>query len=136
MTRDIEPRITRSGAHVLRKMHRLELELIYLQAEEGDSLYVHRQVTKTLDLALDSSEVDDLVGACSTNGPIARDLTDAELLVFAHVNSQHCRYEQSNALWIIDGVRKPYSLFDMIRGTRRRNPEYGCPKWMLESQNA
>ena len=71
-------------------------------------------------LALDSSEVDDLVEACSVNGPIARDVVDAELFVLAYVSSEHCRHEQFNTLWIIDGVRKPYSPFDMIQNTSKK----------------
>ena len=108
-------------------MHRLQLELLSLHAEGGDSQHVHRQVDKSLGLALDSLEADDLVEACSTNGPIVRDRTGAEFFVFAHVNSGHCRQKQFNASGI-NGVRKVYGLFDIIRDTYERNPEWVFPK--------
>ena len=99
-------------------------QLVPMHAEGGDPRAALHQANKTLGLALDSSEIDYLVKAYSMNGPIARDPTDAELFMFAQVNSEHCRHKQFNASWTIDGVRKPYSLFDMIRNTHQRNPEY------------
>lgn len=51
-----------------------------------------------------------------------RDPTDAELMMFAQANSEHCRHKIFNARWIIDGVREPLSLFEMIRSTHATNP--------------
>lgn len=99
-------------------------QLIPMHAEGSDPRDVLRQANKSLGLALDSSEIDYLVEAYSMDGQIARDPTDAELFMFAQINSEHCRHKQFNAAWTIDGVQKPYSLFDMIRNTHRRNPEY------------
>ena len=98
--------------------------LIPMHAEGSDPRDVLRQVNKTLGLALDSSEVDYLVEAYSMNGPIARDPTDAELFMFAQINSEHCRHKQFNASWSVDGVQKQHSLFDMIRNTYQCNPKY------------
>ena len=98
--------------------------LIPMHAEGSDPRDVLRQVNKTLGLALDSSEVDYLVEAYSMTGPIARDPTDAELFMFAQVNSEHCRHKQFSASYTIDGAQKPYSLFDMIRNTHWKSPEY------------
>ena len=51
-----------------------------------------------------------------------RDPTDAELMMFAQANSEHCRHKIFNARWIIDGVEQPLSLFQMIRTTHATNP--------------
>ena len=51
-----------------------------------------------------------------------RDPTDAELMMFAQANSEHCRHKIFNARWIIDGVEQPLSLFQMIRSTHATNP--------------
>ncbi|MEO8224701.1 MAG: phosphoribosylformylglycinamidine synthase, partial [Gammaproteobacteria bacterium] len=51
-----------------------------------------------------------------------RDPTDAELMMFAQANSEHCRHKIFNAQWIIDGQDQPQSLFQMIRSTHATNP--------------
>lgn len=48
--------------------------------------------------------------------------TDAELMMFAQANSEHCRHKIFNASWIIDGTEKSHSLFSMIRNTHKINP--------------
>lgn len=100
------------------------LQYIPMHAEGSDPRDALRKVNKTLGLALDESEIDYLVKAYALDGPIARDPTDVELFMFAQVNSEHCRHKQFNASWTIDGVEKPYSLFDMIRNTHRKSPAY------------
>ncbi|KAI9834960.1 MAG: hypothetical protein M1819_002683 [Sarea resinae] len=82
------------------------------------------ETNKTLGLALDKSEIDYLLDAYSQEGPLARDPSDVELFMFAQVNSEHCRHKQFNAEWTIDGVKKPNSLFGMIRNTHKRSPNY------------
>jgi len=74
----------------------------------------------TLGLALTEDEIDYLISAY-VSGPdaIGRDPTDAELFMFAQVNSEHCRHKIFNANWTIDGVQQGKSLFDMIRNTER-----------------
>ncbi|KAL8785899.1 MAG: hypothetical protein Q9195_008444 [Heterodermia aff. obscurata] len=76
----------------------------------------------SLGLALDSSEIDYLVKAYASGGPLARPPTDVELFMFAQVNSEHCRHKQFNASWTIDGDLKPRSLFNMIRNTHEKSP--------------
>ncbi len=51
-----------------------------------------------------------------------RNPTDAELMMFSQVNSEHCRHKIFNAHWIIDGEPSEQSLFSMIRETHARNP--------------
>ncbi|MBX2848732.1 MAG: phosphoribosylformylglycinamidine synthase, partial [Acidiferrobacterales bacterium] len=47
--------------------------------------------------------------------------TDVELMMFAQVNSEHCRHKIFNASWIVDGEEQEHSLFRMIRETHHRN---------------
>ncbi|KAH9969308.1 PurM, N-terminal-like protein [Lactifluus volemus] len=81
------------------------------------------RANKELGLALASDEIDYLVGAfISGSDPIARSPTDAELFMFAQVNSEHCRHKIFNASWTIDGTPQPFSLFQMIRNTEKLHP--------------
>ncbi|KAI0242369.1 phosphoribosylformylglycinamidine synthase [Massospora cicadina] len=78
-------------------------------------------------LALAEDEVDYLVnafvgGGAPCSNPLLRDPTDVELMMFAQVNSEHCRHKIFGAEWTIDGQAKPYALFDMIRNTYKLNP--------------
>ena len=52
-----------------------------------------------------------------------RDPTDAELMMFAQANSEHCRHKIFNATWFIDGVEQADSLFQMIRATHATTPD-------------
>ena len=52
-----------------------------------------------------------------------RNPSDAELMMFAQINSEHCRHKIFNAEWHIDGELQPHSLFDMIRMTHAAAPE-------------
>ena len=73
----------------------------------------------SLRLALSPQEVDYLRARFLELG---RDPTDAELMMFAQVNSEHCRHKIFNASWTVDGVRCGRSLFDMIRHTQACSP--------------
>ncbi|KAF2467988.1 phosphoribosylformylglycinamidine synthase [Lindgomyces ingoldianus] len=77
---------------------------------------------RELGLAMDKSEIDYLVEAYTLE--LKRGPVDVELFMFAQVNSEHCRHKQFNADFTIDGMRKPYSLFGMIRNTHQRHPEH------------
>src|SRR5450631_1352303 len=69
-------------------------------------------------LALSGDEIDYLVRAFQKLG---RDPTDAELMMFAQANSEHCRHKIFNAQFSIDGESMPLSLMAMIRATYARN---------------
>ena len=43
--------------------------------------------------------------------------TDAELMMFAQANSEHCRHKIFNASWVIDGQSQDERLFAMIKST-------------------
>ena len=65
-----------------------------------------------LGLALSSEEMDFLHALFRRAG---RNPTDAELMMFAQVNSEHCRHKIFNAEW--QGVAQAETLFQMIRHT-------------------
>jgi phosphoribosylformylglycinamidine synthase len=71
-------------------------------------------------LAMSSDEIDYLVAAYQK---MERDPTDAELVMFSQVNSEHCRHKIFNADWIVDGEKRELSLFKMIRNTHALNPD-------------
>ena len=73
----------------------------------------------SLRLALSPEEIDYLRARYLELG---RDPTDAELMMFAQVNSEHCRHKIFNASWTVDGVRCGRSLFDMVRHTQACSP--------------
>ena len=73
-----------------------------------------------LGLALASDEIDYLVQYFAGLG---RNPTDAELLMFAQANSEHCRHKIFNADWKIDGVTQHHSLFGMVRETHQHTPQ-------------
>jgi phosphoribosylformylglycinamidine synthase len=71
-------------------------------------------------LALSGDEIDYLADYARQAG---RNLTDAELMMFAQVNSEHCRHKIFNAEFTVDGDAQPHSLFDMIRLTHKATPD-------------
>jgi len=73
-----------------------------------------------LGLALSADEIDYLVRSYAELG---RDPTDAELMMFAQANSEHCRHKIFNAEWVIDGVAQEERLFPMIRTTTEASPD-------------
>ena len=73
-----------------------------------------------LGLALSADEIDYLD---ENFRRIGRNPSDAELMMFAQANSEHCRHKIFNASWTIDGVDQPLSLFGMIRETHKAHPE-------------
>ncbi|MFA5939027.1 MAG: phosphoribosylformylglycinamidine synthase [Sinimarinibacterium sp.] len=71
-------------------------------------------------LALSDDEIDYLVRHYREVG---KNPTDAELMMFAQVNSEHCRHKIFNAEFTVDGQPQPHSLFQMIRMTHAASPQ-------------
>lgn len=71
-------------------------------------------------LALSADEIEYLVDAYTELG---RNPSDAELMMFGQVNSEHCRHKIFNADWTIDGKKQPKSLFKMIKNTYEKGGE-------------
>jgi len=78
------------------------------------------KANRELGLALSASEIDYLINAYQQMG---RNPTDAELMMFAQANSEHCRHKIFNASWTLDGEAQDLSLFAMIRNTHAKSPQ-------------
>ncbi len=74
---------------------------------------------KQLGLALSDDEITYLHQLYNELG---RNPTDVELMMFAQMNSEHCRHKIFNATWTIDGEEKPHTLFNMIKNTYKCHP--------------
>ncbi|KAJ2936503.1 hypothetical protein H1R20_g591, partial [Candolleomyces eurysporus] len=96
------------------------------------------EANRELGLALASDEVGYLVDAYVGNPAKSfgqhkkhahpyRNPTDAELFMFAQVNSEHCRHKIFNASWTLDGIKQPKSLFSMIRNTEEKFETHNHP---------
>ncbi|KAJ7031044.1 CobB/CobQ-like glutamine amidotransferase domain-containing protein [Mycena alexandri] len=117
-------------------IHDRMTQVVQLATPEEQTLFTHRSpkplrivdlnegadakaslvsANKELGLALAADEMDYLVGAYAAG----RNPTDAELFMFAQVNSEHCRHKIFNAAWTIDGNTMDSSLFQMIRNTEK-----------------
>src|SRR5215470_1190011 len=77
------------------------------------------EADRRLGLALSAEEMDYLLASFAR---LRRDPTDVELMMFAQINSEHCRHKIFNARWVIDGEPREESLFDMIRYTHAVSP--------------
>ncbi|MEL7297947.1 MAG: phosphoribosylformylglycinamidine synthase, partial [Pseudomonadota bacterium] len=92
------------------------LQQIDLGDNPGSAL---QDVNTRLGLALSTAEVDWLAAHYFEAG---RSPTDAELMMFAQANSEHCRHKIFNAAWTLDGKTQSASLFGMIRHTTEQSP--------------
>ena len=75
-----------------------------------------------VELGLALSE-DEIVYLRTRYSALSREPSDAELMMFAQANSEHCRHKIFNAGWTVDGREQPRSLFAMIRNTHAKSPE-------------
>ena len=80
---------------------------------EGIEAYID-VCNEKLGLALSSDEISYL---SSNYHGLNRKPTDVELMMFAQVNSEHCRHKIFNSSWIIDGEKKDKTLFQFIKST-------------------
>ena len=142
--RGVEYRITARGSLGPARLSQLAPALLdrmtetaLLDAGEADRLFGHsaprpaqrislaggraalEEANRAMGLALSEEEIDYLLASFRQLG---RDPTDAELMMFAQANSEHCRHKIFNARWIIDGGERQESLFAMIRHTHARHP--------------
>ncbi|HVV67846.1 MAG TPA: phosphoribosylformylglycinamidine synthase [Gammaproteobacteria bacterium] len=85
---------------------------------QGKSALTH--ANSILGLALSEAEIDYLFTSFQK---LKRNPTDAELMMFAQANSEHCRHKIFNAAWVIDDRPEEHSLFAMIRHTYKQHPE-------------
>jgi phosphoribosylformylglycinamidine synthase len=85
----------------------------------SEGLPALERADRELGLALSA---DEMAYLAEKFGAEKRDPTDAELMMFAQANSEHCRHKIFNARWVIDGEEQASSLFQMIRSTHATNP--------------
>src|SRR5690606_26734898 len=71
-------------------------------------------------LALAPDEIDYL---CEAFVALGRNPTDAELMMFAQANSEHCRHKIFRADWVVDGEADPRSLFARIQHSHAVSPQ-------------
>lgn len=89
--------------------------------ELGDQpVHALEAVNRSHGLALSTDEIDYLAEAYQRMG---RDPSDAELMMFAQANSEHCRHKIFNASWSVDGQPVDDSLFGLIRQTHAATPD-------------
>ena len=95
--------------------NRRPLKFIDISNSASDALV---KANIELGLALSDVEIAYLVNFYSS---AQRNPTDAELMMFAQANSEHCRHKIFNASWVIDSVPQEQSLFDLIKKTSQGN---------------
>ncbi len=86
----------------------------------GRSVSSLAAANQSLGLALSEDEITYLAASFDA---LQRDPSDAELMMFAQANSEHCRHKIFNASWTIDGQTQDQSLFGMIRNTHACSPD-------------
>lgn len=105
------------GAMLFNKNQPKPLQTVDILSEGRDALI---KANVQFGLALSQKEIDYLVEEFQA---LKRNPSDAELMMFAVVNSEHCRHKIFNASWHIDDHPQPHSLFEMIKHTHAHHPE-------------
>ena len=99
----------------------LDQEIFTVNIEPAPILHIDNleEYNEQEGLALSPEEIDYLH---KVEGQLGRKLTDSEVFGFAQINSEHCRHKIFGGTFIIDGVEKESSLFQMIKKTTQENP--------------
>src|SRR5699024_4675543 len=85
----------------------------------GEGRAALEEANSSLGLALAEDEIDYL---CERFTELGRNPTDAELMMIAQANTEHCSKKKYHASYTIDGEVAEKSLFDMIRNTFQTHP--------------
>ena len=108
------------------------LEMLY-QGLDQDLYTIHHQPDPIIEvndiaayslkegLALNKEEISYLE---NVSRQLGRKLTDSEVFGFSQVNSEHCRHKIFNGTFIIDGEEKKQTLFQLIKETSKKNPNF------------
>jgi phosphoribosylformylglycinamidine synthase len=99
----------------------LDQDIFTINKQPDPVIYINNigEYSKKEGLALNDEEVTYLE---ELSRSIGRRLTDSEVFGFSQVNSEHCRHKIFNGTFIISGVEKESTLFQMIKKTTRENP--------------
>lgn len=107
---------------MLQRMYKgLNQEIFTVNIEPAQILHIDNleEYNEQEGLALSPEEIEYLH---KVEGQLNRKLTDSEVFGFAQINSEHCRHKIFGGTFIIDGVEKESSLFQMIKKTTQENP--------------
>jgi len=120
----LHDRMTESVLHSAQDLHQLFTHqkpqpLVYIDML-NQGIQALETANKELGLALAEDEIDYLFDSFTA---LKRNPSDAELMMFAQANSEHCRHKIFNADWKIDGEDMDISLFGMIRHTHKTSPK-------------
>ena len=92
-----------------------------LPCVDGDILSYIEKCNVSLGLALSPSEIKYLFKNYSD---LNRKPSDVELMMFAQVNSEHCRHKIFNSTWFVDGQKQEKTLFQYIKSTEPEKSKY------------
>src|SRR5690606_31409037 len=103
--------------------HGLDQDIFHIdiQPESVQQIQDIEAYSEAEGLALSKEEIEYLE---SVSKELGRPLTDSEVFGFSQVNSEHCRHKIFNGTFIIDGEVKESSLFQLIKNTSVKNPNY------------
>lgn len=114
--KDFDPMLQRRYSKIDSKIFDLETSPAAIENITDIEEYSDKQ-----GLALSSEEIKFLRQVADE---IGRPLTDSEIFGFSQVNSEHCRHKIFNGEFVIDGVAKKDSLFQLIKKTSKENPNF------------
>lgn len=99
----------------------LDQHIFAIDKEPDPVLYIDNiaEYNKKEGLALSEDEISYLD---AVSRQLGRKLSDSEVFGFSQVNSEHCRHKIFNGKFIIDGVEKEATLFQLIKKTSQQNP--------------
>ena len=107
---------------MLQRMYNgLDQEIFTINKEPDPIIYIDDLETYNAQEGLALSD-DEIVYLKEVSEKLNRKLTDSEVYGFAQVNSEHCRHKIFGGTFVIDGVEKESSLFNMIKKTSAENP--------------
>ncbi|KAI3319361.1 CobB/CobQ-like glutamine amidotransferase domain-containing protein [Xylariaceae sp. AK1471] len=100
---------------------RSPLVVVDIFADSRGPIAALTKYSKENGLGLDEGEIQYLIEVFQDLG---RPPNDIELFMFGQVNSEHCRHKVFNANWTIDDKRQVGSLFEMIKNTHKKTPDF------------
>ncbi len=101
--------------------HNLDQDIFTINHPAEKVIYIDniKRYNKKEGLALSDEEITYLERLSES---IGRKLTDSEVFGFSQVNSEHCRHKIFNGIFIINGIEKKSTLFQLIKKTTKTNP--------------
>ncbi|KAI8629752.1 CobB/CobQ-like glutamine amidotransferase domain-containing protein [Xylariaceae sp. FL1651] len=100
---------------------RKQLVVVDIFADSRGPIAALTEYSKENGLGLDDGEIQYLIEVFQGLG---RPPNDIELFMFGQVNSEHCRHKVFNANWTIDDKHQTGSLFEMIKNTHKKTPDF------------